>query len=86
MLEDLDSDVQVFDLDVTRAEQIAALGHNLGDRPIDVLINNAGIKISGHNGFGSYDDAKWHEVMAVNAFAPVAADRGAGRKCRRQRP
>jgi len=70
-LEDLAGDVEIFYLDVTRAEQIKALSGALGARPIDVLINNAGIKISGFCRLGSYDDATWHEVMAVNAFAPL---------------
>jgi len=71
MLADLDGDITVFDLDVTRAEQIAALGHALGKRPIDVLINNAGVMPAGIGGIGTFDDATWHEVMAVNALGPL---------------
>jgi len=35
--------VQVERMDVTSAEQIAALAEQLGDTPIDLLINNAGV-------------------------------------------
>jgi len=71
MLEDLDGDVAAFDLDVTRAEQIAALAHALGERPIDLLINNAGIMPAERGGLSAVDDATLHDAMAVNAFAPL---------------
>jgi len=71
MLEDLDGDVEVFDLDVTSPEQIAALAHAMGRRPIDVLINNAGIMPTERGGLGAAADAAMHEAMAVNAFAPL---------------
>ncbi len=71
MLEDLAGDIEALDLDVTRPEQIAALGLGLAGRPIDVLINNAGIMPTERGGLGAVDDATWHQTMAVNAFAPL---------------
>ena len=71
MLEDLDGDVAAFDLDITRPEQIAALRQRLGVQPIDVLINNAGVMPAGFGGVCTFNDATWHEVMAVNALGPL---------------
>jgi NAD(P)-dependent dehydrogenase (short-subunit alcohol dehydrogenase family) len=71
MLEDLDGNIEVFDLDVTRTEQIAALGQAVAERPIDILINNAGIMPAEGPGLAAAADAAMHEAMAVNAFAPL---------------
>jgi len=56
----IDGDVSIYGLDVCNAEEIAALAHDLGDRPIDHLIHSAGVL----RGVGR------EEMMAVNADAP----------------
>jgi len=61
--------VEIHRLDVTDAGQIAALAQTLKGRPIDLLINNAGIM--GHGTIGRIDYAAWEEVLRVNTLAPV---------------
>ncbi len=71
MLEEIPGTVDVYEIDVTRDEDIAALKRSLGDRPIDVLINNAGIYGPRNAEFGHVDETVWHQVLSVNAFAAL---------------
>jgi len=58
-------------LDVTDAGQISALARELGGRPIDILLNNAGIWGPKDQGFGELDEAWWMETLRVNTVAPL---------------
>ncbi len=65
-------------LDVCDHAAIEALGRKYVDRPIDVLLNNAGIigpiPIAEHverQHFGSMDYALWRDVIETNTFAPL---------------
>ncbi len=58
-------------LDVTDDGQIAALAGALGDEPIDVLLNNAGISGGARSGFGEIDYARWPETLRVNTLGPA---------------
>lgn len=65
--------VTVHELDVTLPEQIRALADELGDAPIDVLINNAGVY---HEHWGKdklgriiYDD--WQDTLNVNTLGAM---------------
>jgi NAD(P)-dependent dehydrogenase (short-subunit alcohol dehydrogenase family) len=65
--------VEVEALDVTDARAIAGLAKKIGDRPIDVLFNNAGqMGPRGAQSFDSIDYDAWQEVLRVNLLAPVA--------------
>ncbi|MDO8940543.1 MAG: SDR family oxidoreductase [Methylicorpusculum sp.] len=59
-------------LDVMSFDQIDALSARLQHRPIDVLINNAGVygDKSGH-GFGDLDYQMWQQTLLINTLAPV---------------
>lgn len=58
-------------LEVTDAGQIAALKDALGGRPIDVLINNAGVIGGDRNQcLGNLDQDDWAETMRINVYAP----------------
>ena len=62
---------RVEQLDVTDQASIDAMAQSLGDTPIDILINNAGIKGSGSGDMASLDveDMEW--VLKVNTLGPV---------------
>ena len=63
--------VSVHPLDVTNPSQIAALPAILGDQPLDLLINNAGIYGQDDASFGTTDVRAWLETFHVNAIAPL---------------
>ncbi len=71
-------DLQIEQLDLGDSSSIAALVSTLAERPIDMLINNAGIfgrfplveNISTQR-FGTLDYEVWAEVMRVNCFGTV---------------
>jgi len=71
--------VTLFTVDVCRSDSVAALSAAVGDRPIDVLLNNAGFYgrvpfAEGgveHQAFGSTDFDNWANVMQTNVFGPV---------------
>jgi len=62
--------VSIHRLDVTDFSAIDALAKDLDDRPIDVLINTAGM-MGRTTSFGSSDYAEWEQVFRLNAFAPT---------------
>lgn len=62
--------IEVLQLDVKRADQIAAIARQLDGRPIDVLINNAGAPGSPAR-LGELDYDEWLETLAVNTLGPI---------------
>ena len=58
----------IYPLDVTDAGSVVALKASLGDRPIDYLINNAGI--GSFAGFKDIDYDEFAHILAVNTIAP----------------
>jgi NAD(P)-dependent dehydrogenase (short-subunit alcohol dehydrogenase family) len=66
-------DVSIESLDVRDVSSIRALALAYQGRPIDVLINNAGVLgEAGAQTLGSLDYDEFEQVMAVNTFAPLA--------------
>ncbi|MGZ5607242.1 MAG: SDR family oxidoreductase [Methylobacter sp.] len=64
--------IQLEALDVSKFKQIDALSEKLAGRPIDVLMNNAGIYLDNKsNGFGDLDYQAWTESFLTNTEAPV---------------
>ena len=63
--------IEVHALDVTHYEQMAALADQLSNRPIDILLSNAGIYGSKGTGFGEIDAQEWRQVLEVNTIAPL---------------
>ncbi|MCL4113066.1 UNVERIFIED_CONTAM: hypothetical protein GTU68_049988 [Idotea baltica] len=61
----------VHALDVGQSEQIESLKKELGDKPIDLLINNAGIYGDEANQLGSIDTEAWLETFKINAISPI---------------
>jgi len=63
--------LEMFQLDVTNYDQLAALSSQLKDRPIDILLSNAGIYGPRGDAFGKVDAAAWRQVFEVNTIAPL---------------
>ena len=64
----------VLPLDVADPASLAALKDKLKDRPIDVLINNAGVS-SDAKAIADLELAELQRVFAVNAFGPLLTAR-----------
>lgn len=64
-------DIQIRKLDVTNRDDIAALVKQLGDQPLDVLINNAGILDTNRDDLSAIDYDEWQGIFATNSMAPV---------------
>ena len=63
--------VEVYALEVTDYEQMANLASQLSHRPIDILLNNAGLYGPKGAGFGEVDAQTWRNVLEVNTIAPL---------------
>lgn len=61
---------QVIPLDVSDEGSIAGLSAAVGERPIDVLINNAGVG-SDQRSINGLTLAELNRVFTINAFAPM---------------
>ena len=70
-LTERDLAIEIHALDVTNYEQMATLADRLGNRPIDILLSNAGIYGSKGVGFGEVDAEEWRKVLEVNTIAPL---------------
>jgi NAD(P)-dependent dehydrogenase (short-subunit alcohol dehydrogenase family) len=66
----LGGDIDILPLDVTDEAQIRNLATALKGRPIDLLINNAGL-YGNQERFGTTDTANWQNLFQVNCIAPV---------------
>jgi NAD(P)-dependent dehydrogenase (short-subunit alcohol dehydrogenase family) len=62
--------VDIHRLDVTDADQVAALARALKGEPIDLLINNAGVYGPRDDRLGHMDYAAWEATLRVNTIAP----------------
>lgn len=62
--------IEVHLLDLRERPAILRLVEELKGRPIDVLLNVAGVYIERGRQLGAVAWEKWHEAMAVNVFAP----------------
>lgn len=62
-------DIEVFQLDVADGASVKTLKADLGDTPVDILINNAGINLEPQS-FEEMDFDKWEETFRVNSIGP----------------
>lgn len=67
----LEGEIEVHPLDVADFARIEELAKKLGDVPIDLLINNAGIYGPRVVPYASVDYAAWAEVLRVDTMAPL---------------
>jgi NAD(P)-dependent dehydrogenase (short-subunit alcohol dehydrogenase family) len=63
-------DVEVQKLDMTDHAGIEAFAASLGGRPVDILLNNAGIGRP-HPPFGETDYANWRRILETNLIGPM---------------
>jgi NAD(P)-dependent dehydrogenase (short-subunit alcohol dehydrogenase family) len=67
----ISGEVSVHRLDVCDFEAVAALGRELRDQPIDILVSNAGVMGPSGLQFGEVEAAAWMEVLKTNVIAPL---------------
>lgn len=63
--------IQIIRLDVTDVDSVQAVAMELAGRPIDVLINNAGISGPRGQTIGHIDYQAWSDVFDVNTMGPL---------------
>ena len=64
------NNLEIFELDLLKESAGYTLANFLGDRPIDILINNAGVGSTNQN-FQAISPKPWLEVLKVNLIAPL---------------
>lgn len=69
-LKEVSGEVARHRLDVTDGLQLASLGRELAEEPLDLLVNNAGI-FGPRGGFGQIAYEDWLQVFNVNTLAPM---------------
>jgi NAD(P)-dependent dehydrogenase (short-subunit alcohol dehydrogenase family) len=69
-----DKNLEILKLDVSSTKDLQAIKSKLGNRPIDILINNAGIWRGSE--VGSINEKDWLHSFAVNTIAPIKIAEG----------
>jgi len=68
---DENKNLNILALDVTDEEYISKASRSIGDEPIDVLINNAGVRGGDIQSFDSLDANAWMDTFSVNTIGPM---------------
>lgn len=63
--------LHIHPLDVTNEQQMDALKTTLNGKPIDILLNNAGIYAKEASRFGHSDNDAWQQTININLLAPM---------------
>src|SRR6266702_5458847 len=63
--------IETAALDVSSDASVATFKKKLGDRAVDVLINNAGIFPTKGNEIGKVDYAAWLDTFNTNTLGPI---------------
>jgi NAD(P)-dependent dehydrogenase (short-subunit alcohol dehydrogenase family) len=63
--------VQIVQMDLADFDSISAAREQIGDAPIDVLINNAGYVGGAHQKVDDVDIEEWHRTLDINTIAPL---------------
>ncbi len=63
--------IEIVELDVSNAKSVTNFAKNVGERIIDVLVNNAGVIGGDHQSFGEVDYDAWMETFAINTLGPI---------------
>ena len=62
--------LEIFELDLLKESAGDTIANLIGDRPIDILINNAGVGSTNQH-FEAVSPKPWLEVLKVNLIAPL---------------
>jgi len=65
------SNLKLLHLDVSSNKSLNSFAENLGDSPIDIFINNAGVYGPRNSSFENVDEENWIPAIKVNAVAPL---------------
>ena len=65
------SNLKLLQLDVSSKKSLNSFAENLGDSPIDIFINNAGVYGPRNSSFGNVDEENWIHAIKINAIAPI---------------
>jgi len=84
-LEHVNGDASLVTLDVNDPESVDKLAAELGDAPIDVLINNAGVYLDRGGTLDDIDFDDWATTFAVNTLAPIRVARALAGKVERSK-
>ena len=63
--------LKTLTLDVSSDESLKYFSDQLGDIPIDIFINNAGVYGPRNSTFNNVDEKNWILVLQINAIAPL---------------
>ncbi len=63
--------VRIVRMDLADFGSITAAKDEIGDEPIDILINNAGYVGGAHQSIDDVDIDEWHRTLDVNTIAPL---------------
>ncbi len=64
------NNLEIFELDLLKETAGGTLANLIGDRPIDILINNAGVSSTNQH-LEAVSPKPWLEVLKVNLIAPL---------------
>jgi NAD(P)-dependent dehydrogenase (short-subunit alcohol dehydrogenase family) len=67
--------VHVHEVDVQKTDQVKALATALGEAPVDVIINNAGIASPWNAGLADFDEAEAMRCFDTNALGAIRVTR-----------
>ena len=65
------SNLKLLQLDVSSNKSLNSFAEKLGDTPIDIFINNAGVYGPRNSSFGNVDEESWIPAIRINAIAPL---------------
>ena len=63
--------LKVHSLDVSSEQSLKDFSSKLGDTPVDIFINNAGVYGPRDSSFNNVDEKNWVPVFQTNAIAPL---------------
>ena len=65
------NNLKVYSLDVSSDQSLKDFSSKLGDTPVDIFINNAGVFGPRDSSFNNVDERNWISVFQTNAIAPL---------------